>query len=127
MKYLLTRSCRPCLARRRVLRGVATLVIPARVGFGDAVADWIHTVAQRRLVLAMCRLRFPAPWVYAVQLMKPCAACQRRRSILNRLFPYIPCAFLEWRAWNAYLASGLDQLPVVWDSDTGAVSRLDGS
>lgn len=105
MKYIVIKSRCHCAARTVRLRGQSMIRIPLHTGFGDALADWIHRLLR----------------------ITPCAACQRRRRILNLLFPYIRRDSLEYRAWNAYLASGLDRLPCVWDSETDTVSPVDGS
>ena len=102
MICIVMKSQCPCSARKFRRRGITVIRIPRRVGFGDTVADWIHRLLR----------------------ITPCAACQRRRSILNLLFPYISRDSLEYRAWNAYLASGLDRLPCVWDSETGEITQL---
>jgi len=102
MKYIVIRSRCSCAARTVRLRGQSVIHIPLHTGFGDALADWIHRLLR----------------------ITPCAACQRRRRILNLLFPYISRDSLEYRAWNAYLASGLDRLPCVWDSETGEITQL---
>lgn len=81
-------------------KGFVHIRIPARVGFGDTLADWIHRLLR----------------------ITPCAACQRRRRALNILFPYVARDSLEYRAWNAYLSSGLPHLPVIWDSETSLCS-----
>ena len=106
MRYAITRSNCSC-ATRKYTRGtdISRLKIPLQIGFGDTLSDWIHKVFR----------------------VVPCAACQRRRRILNMFFPYIRRDSLEYRAWNAYLASGLDRLPCVWDSETDTVTRVDGS
>lgn len=103
MRYVITKSNCSC-ATRKYTRGtdISRLKIPLQIGFGDTVADWIHKVFR----------------------ITPCAACQRRRRVLNLLWPYIPRDSLEYRAWNAYLASGLDRLPCVWDSETGEITQL---
>lgn len=103
MICIVMKSQCPCSARKFRRRGITVIRIPRRVGFGDTVADWIHRFLH----------------------ITPCAACQRRRRLLNILFPYVARTSLEYRAWNAYLASGLDRLPCVWDSETGAVTRPD--
>ena len=101
MLYILTKTKRcACSTRKYSKRGLVPLHIPARLGFGDTVADWIHRLLR----------------------LTPCAACQRRRRLLNILFPYVARTSLEYRAWNAYLSSGLPHLPVIWDSETGLCS-----
>jgi hypothetical protein len=101
MMYVLTKTKCSCCVHKYTKTGAKRLFIPAKVGFGDTLADWIHKVLK----------------------IKPCAACQKRRRILNILFPYIPRDSLQYRAWNDYLKSGLGTLPVIWDSDTGDVIR----
>lgn len=123
MQYLLTNSrCPTC--RRSALRDIPLLSLPPRIGFGDTVSDWIHLTIQRHLVRAMCFLRCPFSWIYAVRFFKPCVSCQRRRRLLNILFPYLPRTSLQYRAWNAYLASGLSHLPVIWDSSTDTITPV---
>lgn len=102
MKFVIVKSrCACSIDEPDYFKGFVHIRIPARVGFGDTLADWIHRLLR----------------------ITPCAACQRRRRLLNILFPYVARTSLEYRAWNAYLASGLDRLPCVWDSETGAVTR----
>ena len=103
MRHLITKSKCACAYRSFTNKGIKRLKIPSRIGYGDTLADWIHKVLK----------------------IKPCAACQKRRRILNILFPYVPRDSLQYRAWNDYLKSGLGTLPVIWDSDTGEVIRPD--
>jgi len=101
--YILTKTKRcACSTRKYSKRGLAPLHIPARLGFGDTVADWIHRLLR----------------------LTPCAACQKRRRILNMLFPYVRRDSLQYRAWNDYLKSEKTHLPVVWDSETGEITQL---
>jgi Mu-like prophage protein gpG len=114
------------------LAGHFVLRIPRRVGLGDTVADWIHRAMPAlfpgRSAALICRAVFlvlgNAAALKAHSLLRgvPCAACQRRRRILNTLFPYIRRDSLEYRAWNAYLASGQKSLPCLWDSETGQIT-----
>lgn len=102
MKYVLTRSGCMCATNFYTKNGAIRLRLPKELGFGDTVAEWIHRVLN----------------------ITPCAACQRRRSFLNRLFPYFSKSRPEWRAWNAFLLSGATKLPVEWDSETDAITPL---
>ncbi len=102
MIYLVTKLACKCAYLKHSSIGIPVLRIPAKTGFGDTVADWIHRILH----------------------ITPCAACQRRRRILNVLFPYIPRNSIEYRAWNDYLTSGMPHLPVIWDSETGLCKPL---
>ena len=117
MLYLVARlGCVRCKERNST---IPVLTTPIRIGFGDLLAEWIEVYVIRRTVLIMIALRFPARWIMMIEKVKNCHACKRRRRILNILFPYIPRSSLEYQAWNAYLASGIPYLPVIWDSETG--------
>lgn len=102
MFFVLTKAKCSCETRKYIKQGFVRLVIPAQIGFGDTVADWIHRFLN----------------------IKPCAACQKRRRILNIMFPYVRRDSLQYRAWNDYLKSEKTHLPVVWDSETGEITQL---
>lgn len=100
MKHIVIQKGCPCLCHSQTHH--LMIYIPAQIGFGDTVADWIHRFLN----------------------IKPCAACQKRRRILNMLFPYVRRDSLQYRAWNDYLKCEKTHLPVIWDSETGEITQL---
>ena len=102
MKFIVIDSECSCGAAEYIALGHPVINVNGFTGFGDRIAGWIHRLAH----------------------ITPCAACQRRRRWLNVLFPGIRRDSPIFLAWNAVLASGVQTLPVLWDSETNEVKKL---